>query len=123
MNSRQSGSSLIKVMLILSTMGILMTVAGRVVPGAYEYYLLRDLADRVVGEYAALELNAVNSRVQCEMHRSHIDVDDKSFLVTRTGRGYRVAIDYRISMEFEIRGYPLVLEDYEMLILTYEAES
>ena len=123
MKDRQSGASLIKVMIILSFIGLSLTVAGRVIPGVYEYFLLRDLADRVAGEYAALELQGVKSRVQFELHRSNINIDEETFIVVPSGRGYRVYVDYRISMEFEFGGYPVVLDGYEMLTLTYETES
>jgi hypothetical protein len=123
MNSRQSGASLMKVMIVLAFLGGVLTVAGRVVPGVYEYFVLRDLADRVVGEYATLNLYTVKSRVQFEMDRSQIDVDDETFVVIKSGRGYRVYVDYQISMEFEFKEYILAWKGYETLTLTYEAES
>ncbi|MBF0453560.1 MAG: hypothetical protein HQL72_01940 [Magnetococcales bacterium] len=119
----QSGSSLLKVMIILTLLGGFLTVAGRVVPGVYNYFLLRDLADRVVGEYATLSLDNVKSRIQFEMTRSQIDVDDETFVVVRSGRGYRVYVDYQISLVFEFKETPLFLKGYETVTLTYETES
>ena len=123
MDSRQSGGAMVKVLLILAFLGCFLTVAGRVVHGVYEYFILRDLADRVVGEYATLELDAVKERVTFELHRSRMDIDDQTFVVVQSGRGYRVYVDYQISMEFEIGDFPISLDGYETLTLTYEVES
>jgi hypothetical protein len=123
MKSSQFGGSLLKVMIIFFLLGAFITVAGRVVPGVYNYFILRDLADRVVGEYAVLKLEMVKKRVDFEIHRSRMDVDDETFVIIRSGRGYRVYVDYQISMEFEVGDYPLALEGYEVLTLTYETES
>jgi hypothetical protein len=123
MKNRQSGASLIKIMLILSILGFIAMVAGRVVPGYYEYSILTDLADRVVGEYAVLDMQTVKKRINFELHRTHINIDDETFIVIKSDSGYRVYIDYQIDMEFSIGGKPLVLEGYEILTFKYEAES
>jgi hypothetical protein len=123
MKNSQSGGSSVKVMLFFLFLGVFIIVAGRIVPGTYNYYVLRDLADRVVGEYAALNLATVNKRVQFELHRTHIKTDDETFVIIKSDRGYRVYVDYPISMEFEIGEYNLSMEGYEYFSITYEAES
>ncbi len=123
MKQGQAGLSAIKLMVIITLLWVFGTVAGRIVPGVYDFFLLRDLADRVVGEYAALKMDAVNKRVQFELRRTRITVDDQTFVIIRSDRGYRVYVDYPISLEFDLPGYNLSVEGYEYFSLTYEAES
>ncbi|MBF0445007.1 MAG: hypothetical protein HQL68_05415 [Magnetococcales bacterium] len=123
MKNRQAGGSLIKLMLILLLLGAAVTVALRVVPGIYNYYILTDLADRVVGDYAKLDLTEVNKRVKFELHRTRIMIDDETFVINQTELGYRVYVDYLIPMDFMLGSYELVLDGHENLTLRYEAES
>ncbi|MBF0193651.1 MAG: hypothetical protein HQL71_03795 [Magnetococcales bacterium] len=123
MKNRQAGGSLIKLMLIITLFGAVVTVALRVVPGVYNYYILKDLADRVVGDYAQLDLAEVNKRVKFELHRTHINIDNETFEIIQTGQGFRVYIDYQIPMDFMLGSYEIVLDGYEYLTLSYEAES
>ncbi|MBF0379480.1 MAG: hypothetical protein HQL69_00580 [Magnetococcales bacterium] len=123
MNNRQAGGSLIKTMLFLTMLLAIVSVSLRVVPGVYNYYILKDLADRVVGEYAQLDLTEVNRRVAFELHRTHLDIDDETFVINQTEHGYRVFVDYLIPMDFMLGPYELVWEGHEYLTLSYDAES
>ncbi|MBF0359197.1 MAG: hypothetical protein HQL70_11375 [Magnetococcales bacterium] len=123
MTSRQFGGSNLKMMIVLLAFGAFFTVTFRVVPGLYNYYILRDLADRVVVDYVDLDLPTIKKRIDFELDRNHIDADDETFVVIKSGLGYRVYVDYQISMEFMLGEYLISMDGYENFSLTYETES
>jgi hypothetical protein len=123
MKNQQFGGSNLKMMIVLLVLGAFFTVTFRVVPGLYNYYILRDLADRVVVDFVDLDLPTVKKRIVFELDRNHIDADEETFVVIKSGRGYRVYVDYLISMEFMLGEYLISMDGYEDFSLTYEAES
>lgn len=118
--SGEAGFAFLKLIMIIAAVGGVLTVAGRIAPGVYDYYVLRDLADRVVVEYAKLPPNQVRQRVEFELDRSHIKWDEDVFFVAQTAGGYRVTVNYKIPLNFTIGGKEVVLKGYDELILTYE---
>ena len=52
--SGQSGFSLGKVIFVIAVLGAILSMAGNLIPDVYDFYILRDMADRVVGEYKSL---------------------------------------------------------------------
>lgn len=123
MVNRQFGGTFLRIIVVFSVLGLFLTLAGRLIPSLYDYYLLRDLADRVVREYAGLEKEKIHTRVLFELQRSHIDIDDETFVVIKTVNGYRVRVDYPLDMVFEVGGYTLAWDGFEVIYLTYETES
>lgn len=118
---REAGSFLFKVVVIFALMGVGMTLATRIGPGVYQYFLLRELADRVVNDYAKLPIHEVKRRVEYEMHRSKLSSDD--FSMIKTTQGYRVEVDFRIPLVFMLGEKEIAVEGHEEWILTYKVES
>ncbi len=137
--SGQGGFSMGKVIFVIAVVGALLSMAGSLIPDVYDFYVLRDMADRVVGEYKGLSKKEVRKRVTFELDRSRIrslkDKDifakrprkpqpgQKLFLVKPTRKGYQVEIDYRVPLALEVGGKKFTIEGYEELELTYKVES
>lgn len=119
----QEGVSFVKVMLIVAVFGAFFSLATSVLPGVYEYYVLRELADRVVGEYADLPIKEIRRRVVYEADRSRIVLDEDTFKLITTRNGLRVNIAYRIPLGLTYGDKTFTIEGYEELLLTYQTES
>ncbi len=118
---RESGSFLFKTIMVFAVLGVGMTLATRVGPGVYNYFLLRDLADRVVTEYATLSVGEVRRRVDYEMNRSNLSSDD--IRVTKTPTGYRVEVDFRIPLVLKLGEKEFSFPGHEEWVLTYNVDS
>ncbi|MBF0126283.1 MAG: hypothetical protein HQM02_03640 [Magnetococcales bacterium] len=121
LGDRESGGFLLKVIVVFALVGIGMSLSTRVGPGIYDYFQLRDLADRVVKEYARLPIEEVRRRVEYEMHRSKLSRDD--FVLTKTPKGYRVEVDVRIPLVLPLGDQEFKVSGHEEWILTYQADS
>lgn len=117
----QGGFISLKLMIIIFLVGFSLMLMARVGPGYYDYYVLRDLADRVVEEYATLPPSEVERRVSFELGRSRIQREEDTINFKQTKRGYKVVVNYHIPLDFEFAGRPFKLEGYEEWLLTYEA--
>ncbi|MGN7613553.1 hypothetical protein ACQZV8_15880 [Magnetococcales bacterium HHB-1] len=119
----EAGVSLRHILITLFLISGLFIVGGKIVPAFYEYYLLRDLANRVANEFSDLPMNEVKKRLHYEAHRSQLDLSEETFAITPTQSGYHVFVDFWEPMEFEIAGEVIPLGSWEGISLTYEVES
>ncbi|MBF0295618.1 MAG: hypothetical protein HQL96_10565 [Magnetococcales bacterium] len=117
----EAGNFLLKVIVIFAVLGLGMSVATNAGPKMYDYFLLRDLANRVVGEYAKLPIEEVRRRIDYELHRSRLSRDDLT--LTKTPKGYRVEVDVRIPIMLPMGDREFRIPGHEELILTYRADS
>ena len=117
------GFSFTKVMLIIGIVGALSSTGGSIIPKLYEYYLLRDLANRVVHDYADLSMTEVQRRVQFEINRSKISIPENSLHIFALGHGYRVTINYLIPLELHMGEKTFFLDGYEQWEFIYEVET
>lgn len=123
MRQGERGAGFIKVLMIVAIIGALFSMGSTVVPRLYDYYLLRDLADRVVDDFSNLNMIEVKKRVKFELDRSRINIDGQSFIILPVTGGYRVTIDYRIPMEWQFGQESFSLSGYEEWAFSYEVES
>lgn len=120
---REGGFSMGKVMFVIAVVGALLSAMGSLVPSLYDFYLLRDVADRVVGEYKTLSKKEVMKRVDFELDRSRIKLPEDTLVIKPTRKGYQVTIDYRIPLALELGGKKYTVEGYEELVMEYQVES
>lgn len=118
-----AGYSFAKTMMIIAIAGALFSVGSSTLPKLYEYYILRDLANRVTQEYNTLPLEEVQRRVQFEFNRSRITIPEASFQVLDTGHGYRVTFHYTVPLVLHIGEKQFSLDGYEQWKLIYKVES
>jgi len=107
-------------LLIGGVIGLLLTFMGKAGPSLYDYYLMRDLADRVVLDYANLPEAEVMRRVKFELNRSRIVTDEETFQLWEAKEGYHVKVTQHIPLTIEIGGRTLALEGHEEMVLQYE---
>ncbi|MBF0341398.1 MAG: hypothetical protein HQL95_10620 [Magnetococcales bacterium] len=117
----QSGGMLMTVVVIFALLGLGMNLVTRIGPAIYEYYLLRDLADRVVREYAKLPSDEVKRRVNYELNRSRLP--EGAISLVRTTSGYRVSVEREIPLSLTLGETVLALPGHEVWTLTYQVES
>ncbi|MBF0110233.1 MAG: hypothetical protein HQL76_13770 [Magnetococcales bacterium] len=110
-----------RLMLLGGVLGLLLTFLGKAGPGIYDYYVLKDLADRVVLDYANLPLQEVMRRVNFELDRSNITTTKETFQFRETKYGYQVVVTQRIPLSLEVGGTTFVVPGYEEMVLRYEA--
>ncbi|MBF0162154.1 MAG: hypothetical protein HQL88_07685 [Magnetococcales bacterium] len=96
--NRKSGFSFVVIMLIIGLVGALFSMAANTMPKLYECYLLRELANRVVGEYAELPLAEVQRRVNFELYRSRVTIPPETFTILPVGHGYRVTVRHIVPL-------------------------
>ncbi|MBF0424087.1 MAG: hypothetical protein HQL73_13965 [Magnetococcales bacterium] len=110
-----------KLMIIGGILGLFLTFLGRAGPGIYDYYLMKDLADRVVLDYAGLPMKEVLRRIEFELDRSNIKTTPETFQIREAKRGYQVLVTQRIPLSVEVGGRTLVWKGHEEMVLHYEA--
>ncbi|MBF0139039.1 MAG: hypothetical protein HQL74_02040 [Magnetococcales bacterium] len=110
-----------KLMIIAGILGLFLTFLGKAGPGIYDYYLMKDLADRVVLDYASLPMKEVMRRIEFELDRSNIKVSEETFQVRETKQGYQVLVTQRIPLVVEVGGRTLAMKGHEEMVLHYEA--
>lgn len=120
---RADGFSFVTLMLLIGMAGALFSMAATTFPKLYECFLLRELADRVVQEYAKLPIEEVRRRVQFEMHRSRIVIPQETFKILPIGHGYRVTVHHIVPLELRIGDQTYTLPDYEKWVFVYEVET
>ncbi|MBF0190037.1 MAG: hypothetical protein HQL99_02685 [Magnetococcales bacterium] len=116
-----SGGFMVKLIVILAVVGVAMTLVSRIGTTLYDYYLMRDLANRVVKDYAKLPVEEVKRRIDYEMNRSRLPAD--AFTLTRTPRGYRVRVEMSIPLGLAYGDEEFAVPGYEEWNLTYQSES
>lgn len=87
----------------------------------YDHYLLRDLANRVVKEYARLPLDEVKQRVRHEIDQSRLP--EEAFKVTKTLSGYRVEVAQTIPLSLVFGGAQLHVPGHGAWTWTYRTET
>lgn len=110
-----------RLLLIGGILGLFLTFLGKAGPGIYDYYLMKDLADRVVLEYANLPEKEVMRRINFELDRSNIKTTQETFQFREAKLGYQVVVTQRIPLVFEIGGRTLAWKGHEEMVLKYEA--
>ncbi|MBF0146496.1 MAG: hypothetical protein HQL84_10345 [Magnetococcales bacterium] len=110
-----------KLMLIGGVLGLFLAFLGKAGPGVYDYYLLKDLADRVVLDYANLPINEVMRRVNFELDRSNVKTSKETFLLRETKHGYQVVVTQRIPLSLDIGGRTWAVPGHEEMVLHYES--
>ena len=120
---KANGFSFVTLMLMIGLVGAIFSMLANTLPKVYECFLLRELADRVVKEYAALPIQEVQRRVQFEMHRSQLTVSEETFKILPIGHGYRVTVYYPVPLELRIGDEVFPLKGYEKYEFRYEVES
>ncbi|MBF0368520.1 MAG: hypothetical protein HQL52_03590 [Magnetococcales bacterium] len=121
----QAGMISLKTLVILVVIVWIVMVGGTLVPAAYEYHILRELADRVAGDYSDLTDKEVRQRIEYELNRSRMKLDEGTFVYKklRRNQGYKVNIDFRVDMHFNVAGFVIPMGQYEELQWTYEVET
>ncbi|MEO5346105.1 MAG: hypothetical protein H7834_06975 [Magnetococcus sp. YQC-9] len=121
-NRRRGGGGLWLSLLVFC---LLLIVGTALVMGigtaVYDHFLMRDLANRVVKEYAALPLDEVKRRVRFEIDRSHLP--EEAFNVTKTLSGYRVEVAQTIPLSLVIGGAQFIVPGYGAWTWTYRIET
>ena len=125
---RKDGFSFLSLMLIIGITGALFSMAANTIPKLYECYLLRELANRVVTEYAELPMVEVQRRVQYELYRSRIVIPPEVFKILPIGHGYRVTVHHTVPLLLRVGDKvftpeTLGLEDREQWEYFYEVET
>lgn len=110
-----------KLLIIAGILGLFLTFLGKAGPGIYDYYIMKDLADRVVLDYANLPMKEVLRRIEFELDRSNIKITAESFQIRETKHGYQVLINQHIPLVVEVGGRTLSLKGHEEMVLHYEA--
>ncbi|MBF0260907.1 MAG: hypothetical protein HQL97_03550 [Magnetococcales bacterium] len=87
----------------------------------YDHYLLRDLANRVVKEYATLPLDEVKRRVRHEIDQSRLP--GEALMVTKTLSGYRVEVAQTIPLSLVLGGTQLHVPGHGLWTWTYRTET
>ncbi|MBF0270811.1 MAG: hypothetical protein HQL98_01880 [Magnetococcales bacterium] len=116
-----SGGFMLKLMVIIGLVGMAMTLVSRIGTSVYDYYLLRDLANRVVKEYAKLPVEEVKRRIDYEINRSRLPAE--AFTLSRTPRGYRVLVEMSIPLTLPLGDTELAVPGHEEWTLTYQSDS
>ncbi|WP_130472146.1 hypothetical protein [Candidatus Magnetaquicoccus inordinatus] len=120
---KQQGFSFFTLLLFIALAGLLFSFLASTAPKLYECFLLRELADRVVKEFAPLPLEEVQRRVKIELGRSRVILTQESFRMLPTTQGYRVAVRYEVPLELRIGEHTFTVEGYEKWVFLYEVES
>ncbi|MEO5366527.1 MAG: hypothetical protein H7831_09270 [Magnetococcus sp. WYHC-3] len=100
------GSALLRLLLVLFLAAAALQLLLPLAKAGWEFLLLRELAGRVVGDYADLPLDEVQRRVGYEFTRSRIvHLPREAFRVLpQRGGGYRVqfswTVPWRLSLGF-----------------------
>lgn len=118
---RQGGWGMIKMIVYIAAFAFAATVGLTVVPAWYDYQILKDLADRVVNEYQELPPAEVQKRVNYEIYRSRMELDEDTFVFRRSGKGYKVNVHYRVHVTL-----PITMpegDDMEMLKFEWKYEA
>ncbi|MBF0428639.1 MAG: hypothetical protein HQL94_06915 [Magnetococcales bacterium] len=118
---REAGGFLTKVMMIFVILGLGMTAITQVGGEVYQYFLLRDLADRVAKEYGKLPVEEVKRRIDFETNRSKLPTDALS--LTKTTKGYRVVVEHTIPLALTFGDTVLAVPGHEEWVMTYKVES
>lgn len=110
-----------RLLLIGGVLGLFLTFMGKAGPSLYDYYLLKDLADRVVLDYANLPSVEVARRVAFELDRSSIKTTKETFQFREAKKGYQVMVTQRVPLSLEIGGRVFAVKGHEEMVLKYEA--
>ncbi len=117
------GFSFVTVLFLIGLAGAFFSMAANTLPKIYECFLLRELADRVVKEYAQLPLEEVQRRVKFELGRSRVPLSPETFKILPIGHGYRVTVHYFVPLELRIGDRTFILDGHEQWAFVYETES
>lgn len=98
-----------KTLLILLVIWAVSAAALAFLPAYYDFRVMKNLADKVVGEFADLDYSEVKRRVTFEFDSNRIEVEPEVFVVEslRDG-GYSVTIDYPVTFSMSIEDLNLV---------------
>ncbi|MBF0460749.1 MAG: hypothetical protein HQL87_05070 [Magnetococcales bacterium] len=120
---KSGGFSFISLLLFIGIAGTLFSMAANTLPRVYECFLLRELADRVVKDYARLPMEEVQRRVKFELGRSRIAITDETFTILPIGHGYRVTVHRIVPLEIRIGDRTFAVHGYEQWEFVYEVET
>ncbi|MEO5362636.1 MAG: hypothetical protein H7838_03305 [Magnetococcus sp. DMHC-8] len=118
-----AGFSFLSLLFLIGLAGALFSMAATTLPRLYECFLLRELADRVVGEYAKLPMEEVQRRVVFELSRSKMATTPETFKILQLGHGYRVSVHHFVPLELRIGNRIFTLEGRERWEFVYEVET
>ena len=95
---RNDGFISFKTLFTLTLIGAIVIGFTKIAPAYFEFYKLKDLANRVVGDMRDLPRGEVEKRVALEFGRERYDLPMKEFVIKTISKGYRVTLDYSVPM-------------------------
>ncbi|MEO5376850.1 MAG: hypothetical protein H7832_03570 [Magnetococcus sp. DMHC-6] len=114
----------LKTMIILASLGFFVTIGFKFASAKYEYYLLTDLANRVVTEFSKDPMKEVERKVNYEFGRSQLHRSKETFIIKKLAENrYRVTVNYHVSLSIQVADFKIPMGQYEEFDWIYEVET